>query len=224
LFDDQPASDFSADWRDDRRDARILTEYFGLCQAPPGTWYRKTGRTPDSKYSRDPGRDGKFKLDFAMIKGFVTPHPLEPENPGHLQWGPAFLAGLIAGSILLFVPRGSPWSSGTFFDQLIMGRALPAGMRSWIPVWLIHLIISMFYGVLIALGVARLRAFRAVLTGGLIAIILYVFNLLAVSIFLPEMRGNELSALLTHFVFGLLAAASYRGLLRRKSVPSQPAV
>jgi hypothetical protein len=160
------------------------------------------------------------KLDFGMIRGFSPPNPLEPENPGHMQWGPALGAGLIAGAVLMIAPRGSPWSSVTFFDPLVVGRNLPAQVTSMIPVWLMHLMVSIIYGFIISRTVVCLRQFRAIFTGGLVGLLLYALNLLVVSILWPHMRGNEASVAFTHIVFGLLAAAAYRGLLKRKPVSS----
>src|SRR5207248_11689730 len=67
------------------------------------------------------GPQGKFG---PMIRHFEPAHPLEPEDKPGMQWGAALGAGLIAGVILLVVPRGSPWSSLTVFSPVIMGRAL----------------------------------------------------------------------------------------------------
>ena len=156
-----------------------------------------------------------------MIRGFSPPNPLEPENPGHMQWGPALASGLIAGAVLMIAPRGSPWSSVTFFDPLVIGRTLPPEVTSMIPAWLIHLMVSIIYGFIISRTVVCLRQFRAIFTGGLIGLLLYGLNLLAVSLLWPQMRGNEASVAFTHIVFGLIAAATYRGLLKRKSVSSQ---
>ncbi|SRR6266851_8490899 len=160
-----------------------------------------------------------------MIRGFESAHPLEPEAKGHIQqWPAAFGAGLIAGAILLIVPRGSPWSSVTFFSPVVMGRALRPGLEMpLVSLWLIHLAVSVLYGLIISRIIAALTQSRAILTGGVIGLVLYVLNLLVISLAWPEMRGNEVSALFTHIVFGLLAAGAYRGLLKRKAVPTAPA-
>ena len=47
----------------------------------------------------------------------------------------------------------------------------------------------------------------------------YVINFGVVSLLAPACRGNELAALFTHVVFGLIADGAYRVLLRRKAVP-----
>ena len=152
-----------------------------------------------------------------MIRGYQTAHPLEPALPGRLQWGPAFGAGLATGAILLLVPRGSPWASISSFSAVIMGRAVPAS--AGIPLfvaWLIHLAVSVFYGLLISRVVVNLRQPRAIFAGALTGLLLYVLNLVVVSLCLPGLRQDEVPVIFTHAVFGLIAAAAYRGLLRRR--------
>jgi hypothetical protein len=159
-----------------------------------------------------------------MIRGFESVHPLEPKDQGHLQWPAALEAGIIAGAVLLIVPRGSPWSALTFFSPVIMGRALRnVAAMPLVMVWVIHLIISIIYGLIISRIASRLLRSRAVLMGGITGVGLYLLNLLIVSFACPHLRGNELSVLFTHIVFGLLAAGIYRGLLKRKALPGQPA-
>src|SRR5438093_12549586 len=114
-----------------------------------------------------------------MIRGFESAHPLEPEAGGHVQWRAAFGAGLIAGAILVIIPRGSPWSSVTFFSPIIMGRALAPGMEMPLAsIWLIHLAVSIVYGLVISRIVSALTQARAVLIGGLIGLLFYLMNLL----------------------------------------------
>ncbi|PWU18364.1 MAG: hypothetical protein C5B50_09245 [Verrucomicrobia bacterium] len=152
-----------------------------------------------------------------MIRGYQAPHPLEPAFPGRLQWGPAFAAGLAAGAILLLVPRGTPWASLSSFSPVIMGRAIPA--TAGIPLflaWVIHLAVSVLYGLLISRVVVNLRQPRAIFAGALTGLLLYVLNLLVVSLCLPDLRQNEVPVVFTHLVFGLIAASAYRGLIRRR--------
>jgi len=151
-----------------------------------------------------------------MIKGFQTNHPLEPTGNGRLQWGAAIGAALIAGAVLLVVPRGSPWSSFTFFTPTVMGRSIaPLGLHLGLG-YLIHLSVSILYGVVIATVVARLKKERAVFTGGLMGLAFYLINFGVVSTAWPELRGAEVPVVFTHIVFGLIAAGAYRGLLKRR--------
>ena len=158
-----------------------------------------------------------------MIRRFDTPISLEPENSGHLQWGPALGAGLIAGLVLLVAPRGSPWASLTFFSPMIMGRSVPPAMMLPLPVlWLIHLGVSVLYGLVISVAVSRLTSYRAILVGGAIGLLWYFVNWSIVSVCWPAWRVDEVPVLFTHVVFGLIAAGAYRGLLRRRQPASHP--
>jgi len=90
-------------------------------------------------------------------------------------------------------------------------------------VWLVHLAVAVVYGVIISRIVAVLTKSRAIITGGLTGVVLYLLNLLVVSLVWPQLRGNEAPVLITHIVFGLIAAGAYRGLLKRKAMPRVPA-
>src|SRR5690349_16907147 len=159
-----------------------------------------------------------------MIKGYEHPHLLEPEEPKRFHPGPALAAGFLGGVILLIVPRGSPWSSSTFFTPAIMGRTIPGPIE--IPlllVWTLHLVVSLVYGLLISRMVATLRRRRAFVTGALAGLILYAINFGVVSAFWPSLRGAEFAVVVTHIVFGLITAGAYRGLLKRKrDIPIAP--
>jgi hypothetical protein len=152
-----------------------------------------------------------------MIKGFESPHPAEPVEKHHLQFAPAVMAGLIAGVILLIIPHASPWERLTSFTPAIVGRVVPP---SWgIPglgIAALHLAVSVIYGFIISLAVIHVRELRAVLVGGVVGLLLYILNYGIVSLWLPALRGNEVPVIITHAVFGLIAAGAYRGLLRRK--------
>jgi hypothetical protein len=153
-----------------------------------------------------------------MITNFQMPRPTEPETDNHLQWPAALGAGLIAGLVLLAVPRGSPWSTVTFFVPAIVGRIIPDTWNITLFVSiLIHLGVSLLYGIIISMVVSGIREMRAVLTGGVIGLILYLANLGIISYFAPSLRGNEATVVFTHVVFGLIAGAAYRGLLRRRA-------
>jgi hypothetical protein len=156
-----------------------------------------------------------------MIKGFEPPNRTEAIQTRHWQGVPAVAAGLIAGVVLLIVPHASPWEGLTSFTPAILGRVVP-------PAWnlgifftvVLHLALSAIYGILISFVVINIHEMRAVLAGGVAGLILYLLNLGAVTLWLPAMRGSEISVIVTHAVFGLIAAGAYRGLLRRR-VPTQ---
>jgi len=151
-----------------------------------------------------------------MIKGYESVHLLEPEEPTRFHIGPALRAGFIAGVVLLIVPHGSPWESLTFFSPVIMGRTIPEPGMPLLLVWILHLAISLLYGLLISRMVATLRWRRAFFTGALAGLVLYAVNFGVVSALSPWLRGAEFSVVVTHIVFGLITAGAYRGLLKRK--------
>jgi hypothetical protein len=152
-----------------------------------------------------------------MIKDFEPSQLAEPEEFNKMQWPAALGASLIAGLILVVIPRGSPWSSLTFFSPVIMGRILPPTTdMPLLAIWLIHLVIAVVYGLIISRVVAGSIFERAILIGGVLGFLLYFVNLALVSMWLPDLRGNEISVIFTHIVFGLIVAGAYRGLLKRR--------
>ena len=158
-----------------------------------------------------------------MISGYESRPTYKPEGAGRFQWGAGMGAGFLAGVVLLLAPRGSPWSTLTFFSPVVMGRILPLDMQMPIILtWLLHLGLSVIYGLIIARIVAHLTQGRAVATGGLIGLGLYLLNFGIVSALWPQARGSELTVIFTHVVFGLIAAGGYRGLLRRRAVFELP--
>jgi hypothetical protein len=152
-----------------------------------------------------------------MIKGFEQSRQIEPIEKIDWQGMPAVAAGIIAGVILLIVPHASPWEGLTSFTPAIMGRVVPVtwGLGMFMTV-VLHLALALIYGVIISIVVINIHQMRAVLTGGIVGLVLYFLNLGAISMWFPEMRGNEMSVAVTHVVCGLIAAGAYRGLLRRR--------
>jgi hypothetical protein len=158
-----------------------------------------------------------------MIRNFKPNPHIEPENYFPFQWLPAIGAGLIAGIVLLVLPRGNPWSALTFFSPTILGRVVPADWEThWVVAATIHLAISLVYGLIIGRAVAHVTQFRAVIVGSLVGVVLYIVNFLAFSLVARGLIGNEFSVLFAHLVFGAIAGGAYRGLLRREPVAHPP--
>lgn len=160
-----------------------------------------------------------------MIKGFERPQRVDAIETRHWQAVPAMAAGLIAGVILLVVPHASPWEGLTSFSPAILGRVVPPAWNLGVfLVVILHLALSVIYGLIVSFAVINIREMTAVLVGGVVGLLLYLLNLGAVSLWFPAMRGSEVSVIVTHAVFGLIAAGAYRGLLRRKvaAAPQDP--
>jgi uncharacterized membrane protein HdeD (DUF308 family) len=105
----------------------------------------------------------------------------------------------------------------------LMGRYLsPPGTVD--PFWntvtfLSHGVVSVIYALVVALAASRFKGLLAAAAGGLAGLLLYLANFFAFHYLLPiQWTGSELAVLLTHIVFGFLAAGMYKGLSARKSV------
>jgi hypothetical protein len=139
--------------------------------------------------------------------------PPELENPFRFQPNRAMAAGLIAGAILILIPRGSPWEGMAFSEPVIMGRHFPGLPLSL--VWPIHLSLSVVYGLFVCRVVAPYRIRRAIVIAGLAGLVLYVLNLAVAAAVWGVSPSDEIPVVFTHFVFALIAAGAYRGFLRR---------
>jgi hypothetical protein len=151
-----------------------------------------------------------------MIRQYEQEHVPQIEVPRDFQWSRAVLASLIVGAVLIIVPRGSPWEGLAFSEPVIMGRYFP-GMPVGV-VWLIHLALSVVYGVVVCRFVASYRIRRALVTAALAGLALYVLNVAVVTAVWHTASTHELPVIFTHIVFGLLTAGAYRGLLRRRAI------
>ena len=74
------------------------------------------------------------------------------------------------------------------------GLGLPLGL-----IYLIHIAVSIVYGLLISRVVASLRQERAILTGGLAGLVLYVINFGVFSAVAPAWRGAEVTVVFTPY-------------------------
>jgi hypothetical protein len=140
-----------------------------------------------------------------------------------LQWLTAVKAGLATGGVFLVFPLGSPWSAMSFESGAVMGRSLSLhGSGITIGKILVHLTLAVAYTFIIATVVKRFQAWRAVVAGGIVGLVLYAVNVAVVSTALPQFRGMEGRVAFTHFAFGLIAAALYKGMARPR-IEKQPA-
>lgn len=160
-----------------------------------------------------------------MIRDFKPNPHVEPQDYFPFQWLPALGAGLIAGVVLLVLPRGNPWSALTFFSPTIVGRVVPASWgMPWVVTAALHLGLSLLYGLAVGRAVAHVTQFRAVIAGSVVGVLLYVVNVALISFLSRGWVGNEFSVVFAHIVFGAIAGGAYRGLLRRPPVALPPGV
>ncbi|HEX5218782.1 MAG TPA: hypothetical protein VFZ59_04385 [Verrucomicrobiae bacterium] len=140
-----------------------------------------------------------------------------------LQWSTALKAGLATGGFFLLFPLGSPWSAMSFESGAVMGRSLSLhGTGLTLGKILLHLALAIAYTFVIATLVKRFHAWRAVVAGGLVGLILYGINLAIVSAAFPQFLGMEGRVAFTHFTFGFIAAALYKGMARPR-IENRPA-
>jgi hypothetical protein len=133
------------------------------------------------------------------------------------------LAGLVSAAILLVIPWGSPWAGITFTSPVIMGRAVPANVGiGYFEAVLLHFAVAAVYACVIALLVGRTRPDRALLTGALAGLGLYLLNFVVFRTMFAAMVGFEWPVALAHVVFGLLTTALYRGMAKRRAPNAPP--
>lgn len=143
----------------------------------------------------------------------------------------AIAAGIIAGIIATAVQIALWWG---FLDALpwilyrdarltaavVMGREVlpPPATFDWHVMTVatcIHFVISVTYSLILACFISRLGMMPSVLAGGLYGLILYGVNMYGVTLVFPwfsEVR--DWITILTHVVFGISMAASYKLLAR----------
>ena len=145
----------------------------------------------------------------------------------HFRWKPAAGAGLIAGAITWLLSHGTPWFTSGLVSPTLMGRDLKAPglvdpVASLVTV-LALLLVSIAYGLVIGAIVSRVRALWGVVTGALIGLGLYLLNFAVFHIFLGvNWSDGEWSVIVTHLVFGLVAAGAYKGLAPSRGLPQAP--
>ena len=84
----------------------------------------------------------------------------------------------------------------------VMGRSLSLhGTGVTLGKVVLHLALAIAYTFIIAACVKRFHAWRAVVAGGAVGLILYGINLAIVSVTLPQLQGMEGRVAFTHFAF-----------------------
>lgn len=134
-----------------------------------------------------------------------------------VKWPVACYAGLLAGAVFLLFTGGTPWSFEA--QTAVMGRVIePPSEAGGIVGPALHMALAVVYALIIAPLIYRLQTTPAVLVGALCGAGLYFLNYLVASYAIPDVPGQrETTTLVTHIVFGMLAAGAYKGLARPRA-------
>jgi hypothetical protein len=151
-----------------------------------------------------------------------------------INWKAAIYAGLVAGIVATMAQLILWW---VFWDVLpeilyrdarlaaaiVMGRGVlppPASFDWWVMAvaTLIHFALSVFYSLILAGLVSRRSTPAASLIGILFGMALFLINMYGFTFVFPWFAAaRDWITFLTHIVFGLCAAASYKLLSARRS-------
>lgn len=138
-----------------------------------------------------------------------------------VNWGKAVQAGLIVGAILYLVSRGIPWVGSSMIQPTIMGREMAPSDEATGSIFfgylIVHLVVSVIYGLIIAPIVNGFKPITAGLIGGVVGIILYFLNYAAFGLLFESVPGQrEWIAFAIHLAFGVITAETYKGLSRNR--------
>ncbi len=159
-----------------------------------------------------------------------APRLTEPIVEGGMDWGAAGWAGLAAGAafVLLQTFSGLVFGGGGSSEavrrlaSVALGESVMTGETPFtglvfFAAAIVHIPLSLIYARVLAAIIHKLDMARALGVGAVFGASLYFVNYYAVSDFFPwfvSARGPE--ALISHLVFGLLAAGIYKRLTRRQ--------
>lgn len=145
----------------------------------------------------------------------------------------AVLAGLIAGLVYLVVQivmatwllGSTPWVALRWQAAIILGQGVlppPATFAAW-PVLvglLLHLLLSLLYGLLIAFIIHRGGLLMGIVGGGLIGLALYALNFYTLTLIFPWFFAIRNWLLVVgHVLFGALVGGIYEALEIEEFVP-----
>lgn len=147
-----------------------------------------------------------------------------------VDWKAAAGAGLIAGAIFLvlemmMVPMfmgGSPWGPPRMIGAMAMGQEVlppPATFNLAVVMvaMVIHFVLSVAFAAALALIIARLGSGMALIVGAAFGLVLYLVNFYVMTAVFPWFaEARNWVSIFAHIVFGLVAAAAYVKLARRR--------
>lgn len=151
------------------------------------------------------------------------------DSSADVNWGAAARAGLLAGLVYLawqmalypLVTGGSIWDVPRATAAILLGKGILAGPATFNPGifavgLLLHLTLSVGYGLLLAAMIAGLRRGAALVSGGIFGLVLYLINFYwFITAFGWFARARNWATGLAHVIFGLVVVWSYLALRRR---------
>lgn len=153
-----------------------------------------------------------------------------------LNWAAAVVAGIVAGTFATAVQLFLWWA---FLDALpwmlyrdarltaaiLMGREVlpPPVTFDWnvmMVATLIHFAISIAYGLILACLISRLGMALSLLAGSIFGLSLYGINMYGVTIIFPWFgEARDWITILTHIVFGISLAGTYKAFAKHELKP-----
>lgn len=139
----------------------------------------------------------------------------EKSAQDHVRWRKAFYGSLVIGALFLVLPRAVPWFYSGILETA-MGRPLNqigslAG-QSIVLRAMIHMLLAIGYGFVLAMLIFRFDVKKAVALGALAGLGLYLINYVLFCLVLGTSPANEFQILITHVFFGLVFSAAYKAM------------
>jgi uncharacterized membrane protein YagU involved in acid resistance len=155
------------------------------------------------------------------------------------DWSAAAWAGVIAGIVFVMLEMGmvrmfmgeSPWAPPHMIAAMALGKDVlpPPGsyaafdMKIMATAMVIHMILSVVYGLIVGWLVHRFDWTGGLVIGAIFGMAIYIINFYLIApVMFPwfQMAQNWISAF-SHAMFGLAAGGAYIGLRKPKSAKSR---
>ena len=156
-----------------------------------------------------------------------------------MNWSVAACAGIAAG-ILATLVQIALWFAftdslpGIFFRDARLAAAIAMGSgvlpppasfdwRVMLVASLVHFALSIAYGLVLSRLIAGLGVTASILVGAVFGLCLYIVNMYGFTVVFPWFEAaRDWITVVTHLVFGLVAAAHYTALARRNRSRATP--
>lgn len=170
-----------------------------------------------------------------MAHAMTAPHGVHKQ----LDWKAGMWSGLIAGAVFMMLEMSmvwlfmgeSPWGPPHMIAAMVLGRRVlppPATFAFGIlmAAMMVHFILAIIYGEIVGWIVHRVRRLGiALLIGAVFGLAIYLVNfyLIAPAAFPWFAMARNWISIVTHTLFGLVAAGAYFRLRRVDHTVQQPA-